>query len=59
MGLPSIIGLLLHSGGTFTVLLEFVISSLYDEAKVNVNNDFLGMLGIISRVETAALKDKD
>lgn len=31
----------------------------YDEAKVNVNNEFLGMLGIISRVEMAAFKDKD
>lgn len=31
----------------------------YDEAKVNVNNEFLGMLGTISRVKTAVFKDKD
>lgn len=48
----------LHSEGNFTMGLEFTVF-FYDEARVNVNNEFLGMLGIISKVKTAEFKDKN
>lgn len=47
-----------HSKGTFTVGPEFIVF-FYDEAKLNVNNEFLGMLGIFQGQNCSIYKEKN